>query len=152
MLFANYELEAHRKVERGEPITAESLSTLYRGLLTDFYGDTLADDDLLRVTWARIPHFYGSPYYVYQYATCFASSARLLQDVRGRRSGAARRRRRAASSICCAPGSKDHPMALLKAAGVDLSQPETVGAIVSHLDGLVSRLETELDGLGLLSR
>ena len=43
-------------------------------------------------------------------------------------------------------------MALLKAAGVDLAEPETVGAIVSHLDGLVSRLETELDGLGLLSR
>ena len=34
VLFANYELEAHRLVERGEPITAESLSTLYRGLLT----------------------------------------------------------------------------------------------------------------------
>ena len=48
-------------------------------------------------------------------------------------------------------GSKDHPMALLKTAGVDLSQPETVAAIVSHLDGLVSRLETELAGLGLLS-
>ena len=34
VLFANYELEAHRLVERGEPITAESLSALYRGLLT----------------------------------------------------------------------------------------------------------------------
>ena len=151
VLFANYELEAHRKVERGEPITAESLSTLYRGLLTDFYGDTLADDPLLRVTWARIPHFYGSPYYVYQYATCFASSARLLQDVRAadpaQRADGVRR-----FLDLLRAGSKDHPMALLKAAGVDLSQPETVGAIVSHLDGLVSRLETELDDLGLLSR
>jgi oligoendopeptidase F len=151
VLFANYELEAHRMVERGEPITAETLSTLYRGLLTDFYGDTLADDPLLRVTWARIPHFYGSPYYVYQYATCFASSARLLQDVR-----AADPAQRAAGVArfldLLRAGSKDHPMALLKAAGVDLAQPETVAAIVSHLDGLVSRLETELDGLGLLKR
>jgi oligoendopeptidase F len=151
VLFANYELEAHRKVERGEPITAETLSALYRGLLTDFYGDTLADDALLRVTWARIPHFYGSPYYVYQYATCFASSARLLQDVRAedpaQRADGVRR-----FLDLLRAGSKDHPMPLLKAAGVDLSQPETVGAIVSHLDGLVSRLETELDSLGLLSR
>ena len=151
VLFANYELEAHRKVERGEPVTAESLGTLYRGLLTDFYGDTLAEDDLLKITWARIPHFYGSPYYVYQYATCFASSARLLQDVRAtdpaRRADGVRR-----FLDLLRAGSKDHPMALLKTAGVDLSQPETVGAIVSHLDGLVSRLETELEGLGLLSR
>jgi oligoendopeptidase F len=151
VLFANYELEAHRMVERGEPITAESLSTLYRGLLRDFYGDTLAEDDLLKITWARIPHFYGSPYYVYQYATCFASSARLLQDVRatdpGQRADGVRR-----FLDLLRAGSKDHPMALLKTAGVDLSQPETVAAIVSHLDGLVSRLETELAGLGLLAR
>ena len=41
-------------------------------------------------------------------------------------------------------------MALLKAAGVDLAEPSTVGAVVSHLDTLVDQLETELDGLGLL--
>jgi oligoendopeptidase F len=149
VLFANYELEAHRMVERGEPITAESLSTLYRGLLADFYGDTLADDALLKVTWARIPHFYGSPYYVYQYATCFASSARLLQDVRAadpeQRADGVRR-----FLDLLRAGSKDHPMALLKAAGIDLAEPATVSAIVSHLDTLVSRLETELQGLGLL--
>jgi oligoendopeptidase F len=151
VLFANYELEAHRMVERGEPITADSLSTLYRRLLTDFYGDTLAEDDLLKITWARIPHFYGSPYYVYQYATCFASSAKLLQDVRA--SDPALRAEGVARFLdLLRAGSKDHPMALLKAAGVDLSQPDTVDAIVSHLDGLVSRLETELAGLGLLSR
>ena len=33
-----------------------------------------------RNTWAQIPHFHGSPYYVYQYATCFASSAQLLRS------------------------------------------------------------------------
>ena len=153
VLFANYELEAHRMVERGEPITAESLSTLYRGLLTRLLRRHAGRRRRCsRVTWARIPHFYGSPYYVYQYATCFASSARLLQDVRATRSGAARGRRRAASSTCCAPGARTTRWRCCKAAGVDLAQPETVGAIVSHLDGLVSRLETELDGLGLLSR
>jgi oligoendopeptidase F len=41
-------------------------------------------------------------------------------------------------------GGKDHPMALLQAAGVDLSQPETVRAVVTELDTLVTRLEQEL--------
>jgi oligoendopeptidase F len=38
-------------------------------------------------------------------------------------------------------GGSDHPMTLLKQAGVDLSQPETVQAVVDQLDGLVARLE-----------
>jgi oligoendopeptidase F len=142
-MFANYELEAHRLVERGEPVTAESLSRLFSGIFKHFFGDAVAFDDLLRVTWARIPHFYGSPYYVYQYATCFASSARIHQWLRD---GDAGRRGQAVDRYLTLlrSGSKDHPMALLQAAGVDLSQPETVRAIVDHLDGLVTRLEGEL--------
>ena len=35
----------------------------------------------MRITWARIPHFFSTPYYVYQYATCFASSAQLMQQL-----------------------------------------------------------------------
>ena len=38
-------------------------------------------------------------------------------------------------------GASDHPMTLLKNAGVDLSQPETVRAVVDQLDRLVTRLE-----------
>jgi oligoendopeptidase F len=147
VMFANYELEAHRLVERGEPITADTLSALYAGILRDFYGDALDYDDLLKVTWARIPHFYGSPYYVYQYATCFASSARILQSLR---TGDDRQRGPAVERYLTLlrSGSSDHPMALLKEAGVDLAQPETVQAIVHHLDTLVTRLEGELSAVG----
>jgi oligoendopeptidase F len=147
VMFANYELEAHRLVERGEPITSESLSALFMGILQHFYGDALDYDTLLRVTWARIPHFFASPYYVYQYATCFASSARILQTIR---SSDETERRQAVERYLTLlrSGSSNHPMALLQRAGVDLSQPATVEAIVSHLDALVTRLEGELDALG----
>jgi oligoendopeptidase F len=143
VMFANYELEAHRLVERGEPITAEVLSGLYEGILRHFFGDALDYDDLLKITWARIPHFFGSPYYVYQYATCFASSARILESLR---TDDAQARAAAVDRYLTLlrSGSSDHPMALLQRAGVDLSQPETVQAIVGHLDRLVTRLEGEL--------
>jgi len=146
VMFANYELEAHRLVENGQPITADTLSDLYFGILKDFYGDSLDYDDLLRVTWARIPHFFGSPYYVYQYATCFASSARILQSLRTE-NAAARHEAVDRYLALLKAGSSDHPMALLQRAGVDLSQPETVQAIVHHLDDLVTRLEAELAAL-----
>jgi hypothetical protein len=38
-------------------------------------------------------------------------------------------------------------MALLKKAGIDLSEPDTVRAIVNQLDDLVTRLEKELAAL-----
>ena len=38
-------------------------------------------------------------------------------------------------------GGSDHPMTLLQRAGVDLSKPETVRAVVDQLDRLVTQLE-----------
>ena len=80
-MFADYELQAHRLVEEGRPVTAESLGEIYFNLLKAYHGDALDYDEVSRVTWARIPHFYSTPYYVYQYATCFASSAQLMKQL-----------------------------------------------------------------------
>jgi oligoendopeptidase F len=144
VLFADFELQAHRLVEQDQPITAETLSTLYRMLLTQYYGDAFDDEELSRITWARIPHFFSTPYYVYQYATCFASTAKLMQDVRA--SDAARREAAVERYLTLLrAGGSDYPMNLLARAGVDLSQPDTVRAVAAELDALVSRLEGALD-------
>jgi oligoendopeptidase F len=42
-------------------------------------------------------------------------------------------------------GGSDHPMTLLRQAGVDLGQPEPIRAVVAQLDTLVSRLEQALN-------
>jgi len=143
VLFADYELQAHRLVEQGKPITADVLSELYFGLFKAYYGDTLDYDEESRLTWARISHFYGMPYYVYQYATCFASSAQLL---RGMTSGSEAERAAAVERYLTLlkSGGSDHPMTLLQRAGVDLSRPETVQATIDQLDTLVTRLEKTL--------
>jgi oligoendopeptidase F len=44
-------------------------------------------------------------------------------------------------------GGSDHPMTLLQRAGVDLSRPEPVRAVVDQLALLVARLEGELQNL-----
>jgi oligoendopeptidase F len=139
VMFADYELRAHRLVEQDQPITAEILNGLYLELLRDYYGDAVDIDPLASVTWARIPHFYNTPYYVYQYATCFASAAKLAKEIM---SGDAAARQRYHDLL--AAGGSDYPMALLKRAGVDLEQPETIRAVIEQLDGLVDRLEKEL--------
>ena len=99
MLFADYELRAHRLTEQDQPITAEILTETYKELLTDYYGDALDLNALTGLTWARIPHFFNSPYYVYQDATCFASAARIAQEIMagGPSAAAARERSHAAA-------------------------------------------------------
>ena len=146
VLFADYELQAHRLVEEGQPVTADRLADIYVNLMKAYYGDALEYDDQLRATWARIPHFYSTPYYVYQYATCYASSAQMIRQL----TVGPEADRQAAIARYLAlleSGGSDHPMALLQRAGVDLSRPETVGAVVEQLDTLVTKLEQEINAL-----
>jgi oligoendopeptidase F len=140
VLFADFELEVHRRVEADGPITAEVLSTLYRERFDAYYGDSVDAEELTPLTWARIPHFFNTPYYVYQYATCFASAAKIAREITSGSSEAQAAARRRFLELL-ASGGNDHPMTLLKNAGVDLSEPSTVQAVVGRLDTLVSRLE-----------
>ena len=142
VLFADFELQAHRLAEQGQPVTAEVLNGLYLKLLKDYYGDAVTVDDAYKATWMRIPHFYNSPYYVYQYATCFASSAKLFKDMTtgstAERAAATERYRTLLKS-----GGDDQPMRQLQKAGVDLTQRATVQAVIEQMDQLVSRMEQE---------
>jgi oligoendopeptidase F len=143
VLFANFELEAHRLVEQDQPITSEALSGIYGRLLGEYWGDALTPDARAQHTWARIPHFFQSPYYVYQYATCFASTAKLMEEING--AGPAERAAVVDRYLdLLRAGGSDHPMTLLKKAGVDLSQPDTVRAVAKQLDTLIDKLEREL--------
>ncbi len=142
VLFADFELRAHRLVEKDQPVTTEVLDKLYAGLLKEYWGDALAPDDFYKWTWARIPHFYNTPYYVYQYATCFASSAQLYGAMT---TGPADSRKAATERYLTLlkSGGNDHPMAQLKKAGVDLTQRQTIQAVIDQMDRLVSQMEAE---------
>ncbi|GMV20122.1 MAG: oligoendopeptidase F [Acidimicrobiia bacterium] len=140
VLFADFELQVHRRVERDDPITADVLNAIYKELFIAYYGDAVNMEPLTPATWARIPHFFNSPFYVYQYATCFASAAQISATIM---SGAQadRETARARYLALLASGGNDHPMKQLAKAGVDLSNPATVQAVVDQLDQLVTQLE-----------
>ena len=142
VLFADFELQAHKLVEQGQAVTADVLSDIYLKLLRDYYGDAVTIDDLYKITWSRIPHFFQSPYYVFQYATCFASSAQLVKamttgDVDSRKAVTER------YLTLLRSGGNDHPMDQLRKAGVDLSKRETIQAVLDQMNELVTQLEAE---------
>ena len=142
VLFADYEMQAHKLVEQGQPVTAAVLNGIYLKLLKDYYGDTVTVDDAYKFTWTRIPHFYNSPYYVYQYATCFASSAKLFRDMN---TGSPQERAAATERYLTllSSGSNDEPMKQLQKAGVDLTRRDTVQAVLDQMDELVTQMEAE---------
>jgi oligoendopeptidase F len=148
VMFADYELQAHKLVEQGVPITRDVLTEIYTDLWQNQSGPAATFDEYYGSTWTRINHFYSVPFYVYQYATCYASSAVIYQDITSGNSDVS-----AAAVVryldLLKSGGNDHPMEQLKKAGVDLSKPDAFQAVIDNLDGLVSRLEqvmAEMEG------
>ena len=142
-MFADFELRAHRIVEDDRPITAEILQATYLEVLQSFFADSLDDQEWYRNTWARIPHFYGSPYYVFQYAT--SKAAAVLIHRRMTEGGEEERSATVEAYLeLLRSGGNDHPISQLQKAGVDLMTTEPTEALVAEMDSLVDRLEEEL--------
>ena len=143
-LLADYEYQAHKLAETGQPITADVLSKITEDLFYTYYGDEIEKDELLSIFWARVPHFFNSPFYVYQYATCFASSAILYDKVIKDEDEIARKKALERYIELLSSGGNDFPMNQLKKAGVDLSKKSTIEAVSKQLDGLLDKLENEI--------
>ena len=144
VLFADFEYQAHKMAEEGEPITAKTLSQLVKKIYDEYYGDALSKDELMYILWSRIPHFYNSPFYVYQYSTCFASSAIIYDNVIKNKDEKARKEALNKYLTLLSSGGNDYPMAQLQKAGVDLSKKEVIEAVAKQLDVLLDKLEIEI--------
>ena len=146
-LLADYEYQAHKLAEAGEPITAEVLSKIMEDLFDKYYGDIIEKDDLIYIFWARVPHFFNSPFYVYQYATCFASSAILYEKMINSSDESEKKQALDKYIQLLSSGGNDFPMEQLKKAGVDLSKIETIEAVAKQFNLLLDKLEVEIGKL-----
>lgn len=146
-LLADYEYQAHKLAEAGEPITAEVLSKIMEDLFDKYYGDIIEKDDLIYIFWARVPHFFNSPFYVYQYATCFASSAILYEKMINSSDESEKKQTLEKYIQLLSSGGNDFPMEQLKKTGVDLSKIETIEAVAKQFDLLLDKLEVEIGKL-----
>ncbi|RLD76747.1 MAG: oligoendopeptidase F [Bacteroidetes bacterium] len=144
--FADYEYQVHALAEQGKPINKAVLSGIWKELDVQYFGDVLEENQYDDYIWAMIPHFHGTPFYVYQYATCFASSAQIYKNVT---EGSKKDKKAALESYLTLlkSGGNDFPMEQLKKAGVDLSKKETILAVINQFDALVDQLEIEIKKL-----
>jgi oligoendopeptidase F len=137
-MFAEFELAMHEAVERGEPLTGDSLTELYAGLLRRYHGEeqgVMKIDDLYTVEWAYVPHFHYN-FYVYQYATSYVAAIALSEGILEGREGALERYHTFLSS-----GSTKPPVELLKDAGVDMTSPEPIRAAMRLMNEVLDQID-----------
>ena len=135
-ILARFELETHERIERGESLTADSMSDLMADLFTEGFGPKVKiDRPRVGMIWSTFGHLF-SDYYVYQYATgisgAHALSARILrgepnavEDYLG----------------FLKSGSSVYPLDVLRNAGVDLTTPKAVEETFSVMKSYIDQLE-----------
>lgn len=134
-MFAEFELWCSEQTRKGRPLTAEALNEKYAQLNALYYGEDIEPDPEIALEWARIPHFYYN-FYVYQYATGFASAIALSQRILKEGRPAVEDYLRFLSGGCSAD-----PVSLLKGAGVDISSPAPIVDALKLFDTLIGEME-----------
>ena len=137
-MFAEFEDITHKAIESGETLTAEWMCQQYEELNAQYYGSAVEKDDVIRYEWARIPHFYNA-FYVYKYATGYSAATAISKKILTEGKPAAQDYIRFLKT-----GESDHPIELLKIAGVDMSSPLPVQQAMETFNQLLDEFESLL--------
>ncbi|MFZ5967205.1 MAG: oligoendopeptidase F [Bacillota bacterium] len=139
LMYAEFEKTIHEAVESGEALNATYLNEAWGKLMTKYYGEDFEVDELVKMWWARIPHFYYN-FYVYKYATGLSAGIILSENMNEKGESA-----RNAYLDFLAAGGSDYPVEMLKAAGVDMSTTEPVEKALDKFDQLLDEFERILN-------
>ena len=142
VMFAEFELAIHERVERGEALSGEKLNAMYEELVRRYHGSdagVLAFDPTYAVEWAFVPHFYTN-FYVFQYATSIAGGTMFARRFLDGDEGA----RRDYLAVLGAGGSR-YAYELLREHGIDLASDAPYDALIARMDRVMDEIEALLD-------
>ncbi|MFP5111973.1 oligoendopeptidase F [Bacillaceae bacterium C204] len=131
VMFAEFEMRTHEMAEKGMPLNVEVFNQTYETLFREYNGDEVVFDEEVKFGWSRIPHFYR-PFYVYKYATGFASAIHLATKILEGDQETLNSYLEFLKS-----GSSDYPLELLKKTGVDLTTPYPIENSLKRFGELV---------------
>jgi len=136
--FAEFELRMHEMGEKGQPLTGESLCSLYLDICRRYYGHeagVCVVDDFIQHEWSFIPHFYRE-FYVFQYATSFCAAEALSAKVLA---GDTATRDRYLTFLT--RGGSKYPIDLLREAGVDMTTDEPLTLTMARMNQVMDEIE-----------
>lgn len=138
-LFADFELQMHQHIEKGETLTPDWLDNKYLELTRLYYGHKkgiMKVDKYIQNEWSSIPHFYYD-FYVYQYSTGIIASTALADMVLN---GGEKERTRYLEFL--KTGGSKYPLITLKTAGVDLTTQEPILKTLKMFNDLVENMRS----------
>lgn len=135
LLEGEMQRRVYELASKGEPLNAKLLSHLKLDILNNFWGDAVVMDKGAELSWMRQPHYYMS-LYPYTYAAGLTASTAAAKRIREQGQPAVDQWLEALKA-----GGSLPPLDLMKLAGVDLSNPQTIRDAVSYVGELVDELE-----------
>jgi len=140
-MFAEFQLQMHKEMEEGRPLSGQRLTDLYCTLLRHYYGEAegvMKIDPTYCTEWEFIPHFYYG-FYVYQYATSMAGAAEFTDKIV--KEGKPARDR---FLTMLKAGGSDYPYTLYKTAGLDMATPAPYQALVARMNRIMDEIEATM--------
>lgn len=135
-LDADFERAAH---SAGEALSADTLGALYLERLRDFHGGAPVLEPWDRFGWIETPHFFREPFYMARYGLAFAAAAAIVEGLESKDGGVRETARRRYLELLGA-GAEAPPLELLRRAGADLQDAETLAAVERRLDWIAARI------------
>lgn len=131
-MYSEFEKDIHEKVAKEETLNAEKLNNIWGSLIKKYYGKDYEEDDISKMGWARIPHFYSS-FYVYKYATGCIAANLFLEDIN--KNGSEN------YINYLKEGSSNEPIETLKKHNIDLTKSKAIDKTIDKFNSLVEELE-----------
>jgi oligoendopeptidase F len=136
ILLATFELDCHKRVERGEALTADGMIATLADLYARAYGGTVVlDRERVGIRWATFPHLFNT-FYPYSYGAGTAAAAAIGKQILEQGAPAAAR-----YIAMLRAGDSMYQHEAIELGGADLREPATIQAAFDVLSGYVERLE-----------
>ena len=132
---AEFEENVHKRVEKGETLTADNLNEIFFELVKKYAGEALEPEEESKYVWARIPHFYRC-FYVYKYATGIASAIVIANKILSGEAGYVEKYKNMLSL-----GRTKDSIELLRMVDVDLENEETYRQAFKYYENSLNKLK-----------
>ncbi len=133
---ARFELETHRRVEKGGALTADSMIELMADLFSEGYGGEMnLDRERVGITWGTFTTHLYIDYYSFQYAIGISAANAIAKRILNGMPNAAQDHINFLKA-----GSSKSPMDVYKLAGVDMTSTRPIEDAFDVLENYVDRL------------